>query len=89
MGVAQLVRADSEALRTLIEERTDVQVDTIRETVDWRMAAFAERMDEKLGSVAGDVISAPASQSRSKPRRRSQSVTADPKASSSTSAALT
>jgi hypothetical protein len=55
MGVAQLVRADSEALRALIEERTDVQVDTIRETVDWRMAAFAERMDEKLGSVAGDV----------------------------------
>ena len=32
-----------------------MQVDTIRETVDWRMAAFAERMDEKLGSVATDV----------------------------------
>lgn len=55
MGVAQLVRADSEALRRLIEERTVGQVDTIRETVDWRMAAFAERVDEKLSSVATDV----------------------------------
>ncbi len=55
MGVAQLIRADSEALRQLIEERTDLQVDTIRETVDWRMAAFAERVDEKLGAVATDV----------------------------------
>jgi hypothetical protein len=57
MGVAQLIRSDSEALRALIEERTDVQVETIRETVDWRMAAFAERIDEKLGSVAGEVAS--------------------------------
>ncbi len=32
-----------------------MQVDSIRETVDWRMAAFAERVDEKLGSVATDV----------------------------------
>lgn len=55
MGVAQLVRADSEALRRLVEERSDVQADTIRETVDWRMAAFAERVDEKLGSVSADV----------------------------------
>lgn len=55
MGVAQLIRSDSEALRTLVEERTEVQVDTIRETVDWRMAAFAERMDEKLGSVAAEL----------------------------------
>ena len=55
MGVAQLIRADSEALRGLIEERTDTQVESIRETVDWRMAAFAERIDEKLGSVANDV----------------------------------
>lgn len=55
MGVAQLIRADSEALRQLIEERTVGQVDTIRETVDWRMAAFAERVDEKLSSVATDV----------------------------------
>ena len=58
MGVAHLIRADSEALRGLIEERTEVQADTIRETVDWRMAAFAERMDEKLGAVATDVASA-------------------------------
>jgi hypothetical protein len=57
MGVAQLIRADSEALRELIEERTDVQVETIRETVDWRMAAFAERIDEKLGSIATEVAS--------------------------------
>jgi hypothetical protein len=57
MGVAQLIRADSEALRQLIEERTDVQVETIRETVDWRMAAFAERIDEKLGSIATEVAS--------------------------------
>ncbi|MDH5224124.1 MAG: hypothetical protein OEW46_05085 [Actinomycetota bacterium] len=55
MGVAQLIRADSEALQRLIEERTEVQTDTIRETVDWRMAAFAERMDEKLGSVATEI----------------------------------
>lgn len=52
MGVAELVRADSEALRGLIEERTEVQAETVRETVDWRLAAFAERMDEKLESVA-------------------------------------
>jgi hypothetical protein len=57
IGVAQLIRADSEALRQLIEERTDVQVETIRETVDWRMAAFAERIDEKLGSIATEVAS--------------------------------
>lgn len=57
-GVAQLIRSDSEALQGLIEERTEVQVDTIRETVDWRMAAFAERMDEKLGTVAGEVAAA-------------------------------
>ncbi len=57
MGVAQLIRADSEALRQLIEDRTDVQVETIRETVDWRMAAFAERIDEKLGSIATEVAS--------------------------------
>ncbi|HVF07254.1 MAG TPA: hypothetical protein VNC60_01595, partial [Actinomycetota bacterium] len=54
-GVAQLVRSDSQALRRLIEERTEVQVDSIRETVDWRMAAFAERVDQTLGSVASDV----------------------------------
>ena len=52
MGVAQLIRADSEALRSLIEERTEVQADPIRETVDWRLAAFAERMDEKLGRAS-------------------------------------
>src|SRR5512134_2488121 len=46
MGVAQLVRSDSEALQNLIEERTDVQAETVRETVDWRLAAFAERVDE-------------------------------------------
>ncbi len=57
MGSAQLIRADSEALRKLIEDRTDVQVETIRETVDWRMAAFAERIDEKLGSIATEVAS--------------------------------
>ena len=56
MGVAQLIRADSEALRGLIEERTEVQADAIRETIDWRMAAFAERMDEKLGAVATELI---------------------------------
>ena len=53
MGVAQLVRADSEALRGLIEERTGVESETIRETVDWRLAAFAERMDEKLETITG------------------------------------
>ena len=58
MGVAHLIRADSEALRGLVEERTEVQTDAIRETVDWRMAAFAERMDEKLGAVATDVVAA-------------------------------
>jgi hypothetical protein len=58
MGVAQLIRADSEALRGLIEERTDLQAETIRETVDWRLAAFAERVDEKLGEVATDVAAA-------------------------------
>jgi hypothetical protein len=57
IGVAQLIRADSEALQHLIEERTDVQIETIRETVDWRMAAFAERIDEKLGSIATEVAS--------------------------------
>jgi hypothetical protein len=57
-GVAELIRSDSERLRQLIEERTDVQAETIRETVDWRMAAFAERMDEKLGSVTTDVATA-------------------------------
>jgi hypothetical protein len=56
MGVAQLIRADSEALRGLIEERTEVQADAIRETIDWRMAAFAERMDEKLGAVATELV---------------------------------
>jgi hypothetical protein len=56
MGVAQLIRADSEALRGLIEERTGVQADAIRETIDWRMAAFAERMDEKLGAVATELV---------------------------------
>jgi hypothetical protein len=55
MGVAQLIRSDSQALQALVEERTEVHVDTIRETVDWRMAAFAERMDEKLGSVATEL----------------------------------
>ncbi|HEX7247365.1 MAG TPA: hypothetical protein VF351_04620 [Actinomycetota bacterium] len=55
LGVAQLVRSDSQALRRLIEERAETQADTIRETVDWRMAAFAERVDEKLGSVASTV----------------------------------
>ena len=54
MAVARLVRADSEALRSLIEERTEVQVETVRETVDWRLAAFAERMDEKLESVTAE-----------------------------------
>ncbi|MET0800263.1 MAG: hypothetical protein ABWZ53_03725 [Actinomycetota bacterium] len=54
MGVAQLVRADSEALRSLIEERTDVQAESVRETVDWRLAAFAERLDEKLESVTAE-----------------------------------
>jgi hypothetical protein len=57
MGVAQLIRSDSEALRSLVEERTDVQADAIRETVDWRLAAFAERMDEKLGTVATEIAS--------------------------------
>jgi hypothetical protein len=58
MGLAQLIRSDSEALRGLVEERTEVQAETIRETVDWRMAAFAERMDEKLGTVAAEVAAA-------------------------------
>jgi hypothetical protein len=57
MGVAQLVRADSEALRGLIEERTGVESETIRETVDWRLAAFAERMDEKLETITDAVSS--------------------------------
>jgi hypothetical protein len=57
MGVAQLVRSDSEALRSLIEERGEVQAETVRETVDWRLAAFAERIDEKLETVADAVSS--------------------------------
>ncbi len=53
--VRALVRADSEGVHQLIEERADAQVETVRETVEWRMAAFAERMDDKLGSIASEV----------------------------------
>ena len=43
MGLAQLIRSDSEAIRRVVEERSEDQVEALREAVDWRMAAFAER----------------------------------------------
>jgi hypothetical protein len=52
MGLAQLIRSDSEALRRVIDERADGQADALREAVDWRMAAFAEEMDQRMERVA-------------------------------------
>jgi hypothetical protein len=47
-GLAHLMRADSQALLGVIRERSEEQTDAVREAVDWRMAAFAARMDERL-----------------------------------------
>jgi hypothetical protein len=57
MGLAQLIRSDSEALRTVMTERAEDQVEALRETVEWRMAAFAERLDEKMDAAAEQVAS--------------------------------
>jgi hypothetical protein len=57
MGLAQLIRSDSQALRHVIDERADGQVDALRETVDWRMAAFAEEMDERMERAADAMTS--------------------------------
>ncbi len=55
MGLAQLIRSDSEAIRGVVDERAENQVEALREAVDWRMAAFAERIDEKLEQAADQV----------------------------------
>ena len=55
MGLAQLIRSDSEALRGVVTERAENQAEALREAVDWRMAAFAERIDEKLEQAADQV----------------------------------
>jgi hypothetical protein len=52
MGLAQLIRSDSQALRSVIDERADGQGDALREAVDWRMAAFAEQMEERMERAA-------------------------------------
>ena len=61
MGLAQLIRSDSEAIRRVVEERSEDQVEALREAVDWRMAAFAERIDEQL-ERAGDQVATRASE---------------------------
>ncbi len=55
MGLAQLIRSDSEALRGVIDERADGQADALREAVDRRMAAFAQEMDQRMGRIADDM----------------------------------
>ena len=60
-GLAQLIRSDSEAIRRVVEERSEDQVEALREAVDWRMAAFAERIDEQL-ERAGDQVATRASE---------------------------
>ena len=70
MGLAQLTRSDSQALRELMERNAAEQVDHLRETIDERMSALTlavseavernmasltERVDAQLGAVAETV----------------------------------
>jgi hypothetical protein len=70
MGLAQLTRSDSQALRELMERNADQQVDRLRDTIDERMssltlalsgaversmASLTERVDSQLGAVAETV----------------------------------
>ncbi|MEO8423703.1 MAG: hypothetical protein ABI595_07285 [Actinomycetota bacterium] len=70
MGLAQLTRSDSQALRELIERNAAEQVDGLRDTIDERMSALtlaisgavernmaslSERVDAQLGAVAETV----------------------------------
>jgi hypothetical protein len=70
MGLAQLTRSDSHALRELIERSAVAQVDNLRDTIDERMssltlalsgavernmASLTERVDAQLGAVAETV----------------------------------
>jgi hypothetical protein len=47
MGLAQLIRSDSEALRGVIDARADGQAEILRETVEERLTPFVERMDQR------------------------------------------
>jgi hypothetical protein len=70
MGLAQLTRSDSQALRELMERNAAQQVDHLRDTIDERMSALTlalsgtvernmasltERVDAQLGAVAETV----------------------------------
>ena len=70
MGLAQLTRSDSQALRELMERNAAEQVDHLRETIDERMSALTlavseavernmasltDRVDAQLGAVAETV----------------------------------
>jgi hypothetical protein len=70
MGLAQLTRSDSQALRELMERNAAEQVDGLRDTIDERMSALtlaisgavernmvtlSERVDAQLGAVAETV----------------------------------
>ncbi len=70
MGLAQLTRSDSQALRELMERNAVEQADRLRDTIDERMsaltlalsgavernmAALTERVDAQLGAVAETV----------------------------------
>ena len=70
MGLAQLTRSDSQALRELMERNAAEQVDNVRDTIDERMSALTlalsgavernmasltERVDAQLGAVAETV----------------------------------
>jgi hypothetical protein len=70
MGLAQLTRSDSQALRELMERNAAEQVDHLRETLDERMSALTlavseavernmvsltDRVDAQLGAVAETV----------------------------------
>ena len=70
MGLAQLTRSDSQALRELMERNAIEQVDRLRDTIDERMSALTlalsaavernmasltERVDAQLGAVAETV----------------------------------
>jgi hypothetical protein len=70
MGLAQLTRSDSQALRELMERNADQQVDRLRDTIDERMssltlalsgsvernmASLSERVEAQLGAVTETV----------------------------------
>jgi uncharacterized phage infection (PIP) family protein YhgE len=70
MGLAQLTRSDSQALRELMERNSAEQVERLRDTIDERMSALTialsgavernmasltERVDAQLGTVAETV----------------------------------